>query len=90
MYVKFIFLLILLIKFILILDSCFIRICIYIYVYIYNIVYSTVSHSALNDMMTLDKDKEAKKQSIVDHNEDQFYDCFDEAKTSEMLQIISK
>uniref|UniRef100_A0A2S2QIJ8 ADP-ribosylation factor GTPase-activating protein 2 n=1 Tax=Sipha flava TaxID=143950 RepID=A0A2S2QIJ8_9HEMI len=47
-----------------------------------------VSHSALNDMTTLDK--EVKKQSMLDHNEDQFYDCFDEAKTAEVLQIMSK
>lgn len=49
---------------------------------------SIVSHSALNDMTTLDK--EVKKQSMLDHNEDQFYDCFDEAKTAEVLQIMSK
>lgn len=39
-------------------------------------------------MTTLDK--EVKKQSMLDHNEDQFYDCFDEAKTAEVLQIMSK
>lgn len=49
---------------------------------------SIVSHSALNDMTTLDK--EVKKQINLDHNEDQFYDCFDEAKTAEVLQIMSK
>lgn len=57
---------------------------------IYNTFFliSIVSHSAINDMTTLDK--EVKKQSMLDHNEDQFYDCFDEAKTSEVLQIMSK
>lgn len=49
---------------------------------------SIVSHSALNDMMALDK--EVKKQTIMDYNEEQFYDCFDEAKTAELLQIMSK
>lgn len=49
---------------------------------------SIVSHSAVNDMRTLDK--EVKKQSILDHNEDKFYDCFEEAKTSDLLQIMSK
>lgn len=49
---------------------------------------SIVSHSAINDMMTLDK--EIKKQTPIDHNEDHFYDCFDEAKTAEVLQIMSK
>lgn len=38
--------------------------------------------------MTLDK--EVKKQSVLDHNEDHFYDCFEEAKTSDLLQIMSK
>lgn len=33
-------------------------------------------------------DKEIKKQTI-DHNEDKFYDCFDESKASEMLHIIT-
>lgn len=49
---------------------------------------SIVSHSALNDMTTLDK--EVKKQSILDHSEDQFYDCFEESKTLDLLQIMSK
>lgn len=48
-----------------------------------------VSHSALNDMTTLDK--EVKKQTILDHNEDQFYDCFDDAKTPELvLKMMNK
>lgn len=33
-------------------------------------------------------DKEVKKQ-IADHNEDKFYDCFEESKTAEMLHIIT-
>lgn len=49
---------------------------------------SIVSHSALNEMTTLDK--EVKKQSILDHNLDQFYDCYDEAKTVDILQLMSK
>ncbi|XP_050441636.1 ADP-ribosylation factor GTPase-activating protein 2 [Adelges cooleyi] len=50
---------------------------------------NVVSHSALNDMMTLDK--EEKKQTSLDAitNEDKFYDCFEEAK-AEVLQMISK
>jgi len=47
-----------------------------------------VSHSALNDMMTLDK--EVKKQTILDRSEDQFYDCFEESKAADLLQIMSK
>lgn len=39
-------------------------------------------------MMTLDK--EIKKQTTLEYNEDQFYDCFDEAKTAEVLQMMSK
>lgn len=39
-------------------------------------------------MLTLDK--EVKKQSLLDHSEDKFYDCFEEAKTSDLLQILSK
>lgn len=39
-------------------------------------------------MTTLDK--EVKKQTVLDHNEDQFYDCFDESKTIEVLQLMTK
>lgn len=39
-------------------------------------------------MTTLDR--EVKKQSILDHNLDQFYDCYDEAKTVDILQLMSK
>ncbi|XP_050530472.1 ADP-ribosylation factor GTPase-activating protein 2 [Daktulosphaira vitifoliae] len=48
-----------------------------------------VSHSALNDMTTLDK--EETKNSTLDAitNEDKFYDCFEEAK-AEVLQMINK
>lgn len=38
--------------------------------------------------MTLDK--EVKKQPILDHNEDEFYDCFEEAKAVDLLKIMSK
>lgn len=52
-------------------------------------VNSIVSHSALTDMTTLDK--EVKKQTLLDHNEDQFYDCFDETKTPEViLKMMNK
>lgn len=47
-----------------------------------------VSHSALNDMTTLDK--ETKKLTMLDHNEDKFYDCFDESKAAEVLQLMTK
>lgn len=47
-----------------------------------------VSHSALNDMTTLDK--EIKKLTMLDHNEDKFYDCFDESKAAEVLQLMTK
>lgn len=33
-------------------------------------------------------DKEIKNPTI-DHNEDKFYDCFEESKASEMLHIIT-
>lgn len=40
-------------------------------------------------MMTLDK--EVKKPTALDHNDDQFYDCFDEDKTPEVvLQLMTK
>lgn len=39
-------------------------------------------------MTTLDK--EVKKKITLDHNEDKFYDCFEESKTADLLQIMSK
>lgn len=39
-------------------------------------------------MTTLDK--EVKQQTVLDHIEDKFYDCFEDAKTAEVLKLMSK
>lgn len=35
-------------------------------------------------------DKEVKKKSMLDHNDDHFYDCFEETKPIDVLQLMSK
>lgn len=35
-------------------------------------------------------DKEVKKKSMLDRNEDNFYDCYEETKPIDVLQLMSK